>query len=105
MENKYEFILPFQKKVVSLRAESSKVFDNPLKCNLMSAQQIDFATYCIGNLSQRMGLSQREVYNRLKRVGILSGYIIPAYDTLHTFGKEYLMNDLLEYMREKGVAE
>lgn len=71
----------------------------------MSAQQIDFATYCIGNLSQRMGLSQREVYNRLSRAGILSGYIIPAYDTLHTFGKEYLMNDLLDYMREKGVAE
>lgn len=71
----------------------------------MSAQQIDFATYCIGNLSQRMGLSQREVYNRLKRGGILFGYIIPAYETLHTFSKEYLMIDLLDYMREKGVTE
>ncbi|MCQ2311628.1 MAG: DUF3791 domain-containing protein [Paludibacteraceae bacterium] len=71
----------------------------------MSAQQIDFVTYCIGNLAQRLGLSQREVYNRLNSVGILSGYIIPAYDTLHTFGKEYLINDLLDYMREKGVAE
>lgn len=71
----------------------------------MSTQQIDFVTYCIGNLSQRMELPQREVYNRLHRAGILSGYIIPAYDTLHTFGKEYLMNDLLDYMREKGVAE
>ena len=30
-------------------------------------------------------------------------YIIPSYDVLHTFGKEYLMEDLTEFMKEKGV--
>ena len=25
------------------------------------------------------------------------------HDVLHTFGKEYLMEDLTEYMKEKGV--
>lgn len=70
----------------------------------MSKSQIDFATYCVGNLSLRMGLPQREVYNRLNRAGILHEYIIAAYDVLHTFSKEYIMEDLLNYMREKGVA-
>lgn len=69
----------------------------------MSKDNVDFVTYCIGNLSRRLGLEAREVYRRLKISGILSEYIIPSYDVLHTFGKEYLMEDLSEYMREKGV--
>jgi len=69
----------------------------------MSFNNIDFVTYCIGNLSRRLGLSASEVYNRLKKSGILSEYIVPSYDVLHTFSKEYLMEDLTDYMREKGV--
>lgn len=69
----------------------------------MNHNNIDFVTYCIGNLSRRLGLSASEVYQKLKNSGILNGYIVPSYDVLHTFGKEYLMEDLTEYMKEKGV--
>ena len=71
----------------------------------MNMNVVDFVTFCVGNLSQRLGLSQRDVYNRLKASGILSGYIIPSYDVLHTFGKDYLMDDLITYMKEKGVLK
>ena len=71
----------------------------------MNYNNIDFITYCIGNLSRRLNLSVAEVYRRLKQSGILKGYIVPSYDVLHTFSKEYLMEDLTEYMREKGVLE
>ena len=69
----------------------------------MDRNNIDFVTFCIGNLSRRLGMSASEVYRRLKQSGILTDYIIPCYDVLHTFGKEYLMEDLTEYMKEKGV--
>lgn len=69
----------------------------------MDKDTVDFVTYCIGNLSRRLGLNARDVYERLKTSGILNGYIVPSYDVLHTFGKEYLMEDLIDYMREKGV--
>lgn len=69
----------------------------------MNNQNLDFVTYCIGNLSHRLGLSAGEVYQRLLSSGILSGYIIPCYDVLHSFSKEYLMEDLTSYMKEKGV--
>ena len=75
---------------------------NPIVSD-MNYNNIDFVTYCIGNLSRRLNMSAVEVYRRLKQSGILHGYIIPSYDVLHTFGKEYLMEDLTEYMREKGV--
>ena len=69
----------------------------------MNCDNIDFITYCIGNLSRRLGMTAGEVYRRLKQSGILTEYIVPSYDVLHTFGKEYLMEDLTSYMREKGV--
>ena len=69
----------------------------------MDKDTVEFVTYCIGNLSRRLGLNARDVYERLKTSGILNGYIVPSYDVLHTFGKEYLMEDLTDYMREKGV--
>lgn len=69
----------------------------------MNSDNIDFVTYCIGNLSCRLGLNARDVYQRLKTSGILTDYIIPSYDVLHTFSKEYLMEDLVDFMKEKGV--
>ena len=69
----------------------------------MDKDTVDFVTYCIGNLSRRLGLNARDVYERLKTSGILNGYIVSSYDVLHTFGKEYLMEDHTDYMREKGV--
>lgn len=69
----------------------------------MDHNNIEFVTFCIGNLSRRLGMSATDVYLKLKQSGILTDYIIPCYDVLHTFGKEYLMEDLTEYMKEKGV--
>ena len=69
----------------------------------MNSDIVDFITYCIGNLSRRLGMITREIYQRLKTSGILMDYIVPSYDVLHTFGKEYLMEDLTDYMKEKGV--
>lgn len=69
----------------------------------MSIDQLDFVTYCIGNLSVRLQLPQRTIYIKLKDTGILNDYIVKGYDILHTFGKDYLMNDLISYMQEKGA--
>jgi hypothetical protein len=70
---------------------------------IMSSDQLDFVTYCIGNLSIRLQLPQKAIYARLKSTGILDDYIVKGYDVLHTFGKEYLMEDLISYMQEKGA--
>ncbi len=69
----------------------------------MNKEKLEFVTYCISKLSTLLHLSQQEVYKRLKQSGILYGYIVPSYDVLHTFGSQYLMDDLIDYMKEKGV--
>lgn len=72
---------------------------------MMNENTLEFVTWCISKLSQVLHLSQGEVYRRLKVSGILDGYIIPSYDVLHTFGSRYLMDDLIGFMKEKGVLE
>lgn len=69
----------------------------------MDKKTLEFVTYCISKLAQRLKVSQREVYDRLHKSGILYGYIVPSYDVLHTFSSRYLMDDLTDYMKEKGV--
>ena len=34
---------------------------------------------------------------------ILHGYIVPEYEVLHTQSREYIVNDLLDVMKERGV--
>ncbi len=69
----------------------------------MDRKTLEFVTYCISKLAQTLKLSQSDVYARLKRSGILYGYIVPSYDVLHTFSSRYLIDDLTDYMKEKGV--
>lgn len=37
--------------------------------------------------------------------GILYDYIVPSYDVLHTFSSRYLVEDLTDNMKEKGVLQ
>lgn len=68
----------------------------------MNKEILEFVTYCISKLSQVLKLSQKEVYNKLNNSGILYGYLVPSYDVLHTFSSRYLVEDIIDYMREKG---
>ncbi|MBO6287348.1 MAG: DUF3791 domain-containing protein [Prevotella sp.] len=69
----------------------------------MDKKTLEFVTFCISRLSLLLKLPQQEVYKRLKDSGILFDYIVPSYDVLHTFSSRYLMEDLTDYMKEKGV--
>ena len=69
----------------------------------MDKNILEFMTYCISKLSQTLNMSHRDVYSRLKKSGILYEYIVPSYDVLHTFSSRYLIEDLTDYMKEKGV--
>lgn len=69
----------------------------------MNTAQVDFSTYCIGILAEALGMDAATVYRKLHSSNILSGYIVKCYDALHTFGRHYLVEDLTELMRKRGV--
>lgn len=69
----------------------------------MDRDVLEFVTFCIGAVARKLRLSQCDVYERLKHSGILDNYIVPSYDVLHTFSSGYIVDDLTDYMKKKGV--
>lgn len=71
----------------------------------MQEYQLNFVTYCVGNLADRLNMSASKVYKMLRSTDILNGYMIPCYDVLHTFGKEYIMDDLISLLKKRGALK
>lgn len=64
----------------------------------------EFVIFCIENLAIRLQENAAVVYNLLaKQSRILFDYILPNYEILHSQGKEYILDDLVEVMQEEGV--
>lgn len=71
---------------------------------IKTSEQLEFAIFCVENVAARLGVNAELVYKAFTdKSDILSGYIVPEYDTLHTQGKEYIVNDIIELMHERGV--
>ena len=68
----------------------------------MTTEHLYFITFCVGSLSEALHKSAAQVYSALRSSGVLNEYIIPCYDVLHTFSKEYIVQDLTEALKEKG---
>lgn len=74
--------------------------------NIKDAKELEFAIFCIENVARFLEKDTREVYMMLTETSsILHSYIIPEYEMLHTQSKEYIVNDIVEVMRESGVIE
>lgn len=75
------------------------------KENIQNENELEFAIFCIENVAIKLGVSAEKVYDAFtKKSDILNGYIVPCYDALHTQSKEYIVDDLISYMKEKGVS-
>lgn len=67
-------------------------------------KELEFAIFCIENIAIALGKEAEAVYDALTvKSDILNSYIVPCFDILHTQGKEYIVEDILGIMRERGV--
>lgn len=67
-------------------------------------KELEFAVFCIENVAARLGVDAGRVYSALtEKSNILNGYIVPEYEVLHTQSKDYIVNDIIELMKERGV--
>ena len=70
----------------------------------MGTEHLEFITFCVGSLADALHKSASQVYSDLRSSGVLNEYIVPCYDVLHTFSKDYLVEELTAVLRERGVA-
>lgn len=70
---------------------------------MLEKKKLTFVVFILHALGQHWNMTTPEVYEILNTIGILDDYIIKCYDVLHTLGKEYLVEDITEFVREKGI--
>ncbi|WP_281692930.1 DUF3791 domain-containing protein [Agathobaculum desmolans] len=71
---------------------------------IKNSSELEFAVFCIENVASKLGVNAEKIFQAFtEQSDILNGYIVPEYEMLHTQSKEYIVNDLLDVMKEKGV--
>ena len=66
--------------------------------------ELEFIVFCIENVAAKLGMDAERVYQAFtEKSDILSGYIVPEYEVLHTQSREYIVDDLIDVMKERGV--
>lgn len=74
--------------------------------NMKDSKELEFAIFCIENIAISLEKDAQEVYKMLtENSDILNAYIIPEYEMLHTQSKEYIVSDIVGFMKESGVIE
>ena len=72
--------------------------------HIENARVLEFAVFCIENVALSLGIGAEKVYGALtKDSDILYTYVVPEYEVLHTQSKEYIVADIIEVMKERGV--
>ena len=62
---------------------------------ISNSRELEFVLFCIENISLRLNIDARPVYNALsKKSDILSGYIVLEYESLHRVSDMHCMSDL-----------
>ena len=71
---------------------------------IQNTDELEFVIFCVESVAAKLGAAPEKVYHALTdRSSILYQYIVPEYPVLHTQSKEYIVEDILDVMREKGV--
>lgn len=69
-----------------------------------NAKELEFALFCIDFVAKELNQSPTEIYEKLKESGLLENYIVANYEILHTQGKDYLVDDIIRLMKQKGLV-
>ena len=68
-----------------------------------NSRELEFAVFCIENVATKLGVDAERVYQAFtEKSNILNGYIVLEYEILHTQSREYIVDDLLDVMKERG---
>ena len=54
-----------------------------------------FASSCVESAARQRNISSSEMYLRMKRVGLIDGFILKCYEGLHTQSRQHVTEDVL----------
>ena len=79
---------------------------NEVQIMNLDKNELDFAVFCVESIAEHLNINGADVYSLLTADSdILDSYIVPNYESLHTQGKEYIVNDIVDYMKKEGLIK
>lgn len=69
----------------------------------LNKAELLFVLFCVDFVACKLNQSPVQIYQKLKQSGLLQDYLIDNYEILHTLGKDYLVDDIIRLMQEKGL--
>lgn len=54
-----------------------------------------FVSSCVESAARMRNVSTKEMYQRMKRVGLIDGFILKCYEGLHTQSRQHVTEDVL----------
>ena len=71
---------------------------------IKNSNELEFAVFCIENVAAKLGVDAERVYQAFtEKSDSLNGYSVPEYEVVHTQSREYIVDDLIDVMKERGV--
>lgn len=72
---------------------------------IQNHKELEFVIFCIENVALKLGVDPQDLYDAwTQQSDILNGYIVPEYAILHTQGKDYIVDDIINVMQKRGVV-
>ena len=71
--------------------------------NISDIKHIEFVIYCIETYKGRKNLDGKTAYITLKKTGAID-YIDNNYNALHTFGDEFIIWNIEEYLKNHEIT-
>lgn len=60
---------------------------------------MEFVVFAIESAAQKMNIPAPQLYNRLEKLDLIRYYLIEGYEMLHTQGRDYIADTLIEALQ------
>ena len=70
----------------------------------MNKSSLSFVVYMIHRCANQWKLSPSKVYQMLDESGCIESYLVPHYEVLHTQSSKYVLEDIQQYLQQRGIA-
>lgn len=70
---------------------------------MMNEDSFSFVVYMIHVCANTWDKKPSEVYAILQSKNCISGFLVPHYDILHTQSAAYVVDDITEYLKVRGI--
>lgn len=70
---------------------------------MINEKEMDFVVYCVENLANYINEDSVKTFDILDDNNLIEDYIVKFYDILHTQGKDWIIEELVEQLEERGI--